>query len=691
MRILSASSCSEGGSRARLITCAGLGLFALMAGSSPAQDAVSATAQRDQDLTRLSLEELMEIQIPSVTSASKFEQKITEAPAAVTVITSDDVDKYGYRTLADMLRSVRGFYVRNDRSYSYLGVRGFNPPGDFNGRFLLLVDGHRVNENIFDSALIGNEAIIDVDSIDRVEVIRGPSSSLYGNNAFFGVINIVTKTGHQLDGVEGSVSAGSFDTYKGRFSAGKKFENGFEFYFSGSLLASEGQRDLFFPEFDTPETNHGIVNHSDADRARNFLLTASYADFTLQGAYSSRNKDLPTASFGTVFNDAHSNQTDTQTYLDLKYQHKFFDEWDVLARVNYNEYTYDGIFPYNDVLPNDPERVVLSRDYALGQWLGSEVQITRKFFDLHTITVGAEYRDNITQKQLNTNLKPFEEILSDDRSSQEYGLYGQGEFVIFPELMLNAGVRFDRSYRFGNDVDPRIGLIYHPQKTTALKALYGEAFRRPNAYEAYYSGPPFEINPNLGPERIRTYEAVFEQQFLTNFRFTADAYHNEIRDLIVEQIDPRNGLQVFENVDRADTTGVEFELEAREPETGTRGRVSYTYQETSNADTGRELTDSPRQLAKLGVIVPFFEDRLDAGFELQYSSSALTLRDNRAGAYWLGNVTLLSQKIVPNLEVSVSIYNLFDQHYGFPGGPEHVQDIIVQDGRTFRVKATYRY
>jgi iron complex outermembrane receptor protein len=656
-----------------------------------AQEAVNGSAQLRRDLTELSLEDLMKIQIPSVTSASKFEQKITEAPAAVTVITSDDVTKYGYRTLAEMLDSVRGFYVRNDRSYSYLGVRGFSPPGDFNGRFLLLVDGHRVNENIFDSALIGNEAIVDVDSIDRVEVIRGPASSLYGNDAFFGVINVVTKTGHQLNGVEGSASAGTFDTFKGRFAVGKRFENGIEFYFSGSVLGSEGQRNLFFPEFDSPATNHGIVNHSDSDRAQNLLLTISYEDFTLQGAYSTRDKDIPTASFGTVFNDARSHETDTQSYLDLKYQHRFFDEWDVLARVNYNEYQYFGIFPYDNVLPDDPSRIVLSKDSALGQWLGAEAQITRKFFDKHTLTIGAEYRDNITQKQTNINISPREQILNSERSSGDYGLYGQGEFTIVPQLLLNAGGRFDRSYKFGNTFEPRIGLIYHPYKTTSLKALYGEAFRRPNAYEAYYSGPPFEINPNLRPEKIRTYEGVFEQQFATNFRFTADVYHNEISDLISEQLDPSNGLQVFKNVERANASGVELEVEGREPTTGVRGRVSYAFQETEDSKTGEELTDSPRQLAKFNLIVPLFDDRFDTGFELQYTSSTRTLAGRRSGAFWLANLTLFTQKIVTNLEVSASIYNLFDQRYGFPGGPEHVEDIIVEDGRTFRVKVTYRY
>src|SRR4030042_6440423 len=142
------------------------------------------------DLTQLGIEELMEIEVATVYGASKYEQKVTEAPSSVTVITADEIKKYGYRTLADILRSVRGFYVTNDRNYSYVGCRGFARPGDYNSRVLVLVDGHRINDNVYDSVLVGLEFILDVDLIDRVEIIRGTSSSLYGTAAFFAVINI---------------------------------------------------------------------------------------------------------------------------------------------------------------------------------------------------------------------------------------------------------------------------------------------------------------------------------------------------------------------------------------------------------------------------------------------------------------------------------------------------------------------
>src|SRR5947199_5850293 len=162
-------------------------------------------ATKPSEPTEISLEELMKMEIPVVEAASKYKQKITEAPSSVTIITSDEVKKYGHRTLADILRTVPGMYVTYDRNYSFLGVRGFNLGGD-NNRILLLVDGHRLNNSLSDSAFIGTEFIVDVDLIDRVEVIRGPGSSLYGNNAFFGVVNVITRRGHDLtgNGAEGS-------------------------------------------------------------------------------------------------------------------------------------------------------------------------------------------------------------------------------------------------------------------------------------------------------------------------------------------------------------------------------------------------------------------------------------------------------------------------------------------------------
>ena len=161
------------------------------------------------DLFGMNLDQLMKVEVPVVYGASKHEQKITEAPSAVSIITADDIKKSGHRTLREILNGVRGFYVTFDRMYSYIGVRGVNRPGDFGGRVLITVDGHRMNDPIYDSALSGTDAFLDVDMIDRVEVIRGPGSSLYGNNAVFAVINVITRKASTFQWGEVSGSVGS--------------------------------------------------------------------------------------------------------------------------------------------------------------------------------------------------------------------------------------------------------------------------------------------------------------------------------------------------------------------------------------------------------------------------------------------------------------------------------------------------
>jgi iron complex outermembrane receptor protein len=173
----------------------------------PAAARAQSTSQDISKVSKLTIEQLLEVELTS--TASKFQQEVTHAPASVTVVTADDIRRHGYRTLAEGLNSVRGFYTTYDRNYSYIGVRGFARPGDYNTRVLLLIDGHRLNEPTYDMAAIGTDFPIDVSLIDRVEAIRGPGSSLYGASAFFGVINVITKTGSSHAGTRVDASAGS--------------------------------------------------------------------------------------------------------------------------------------------------------------------------------------------------------------------------------------------------------------------------------------------------------------------------------------------------------------------------------------------------------------------------------------------------------------------------------------------------
>jgi outer membrane receptor for ferrienterochelin and colicins len=661
------------------IACTMLSLF--LPRSVPASTGDEAIAT-GRDLTDLSVEELMQIEVATVYSASKFEQKVTEAPSSVSIVTADEISKYGYRTLVDLLRSQRSFHITYDRDYHYAGVRGFGRSGDYNSRILLLVDGHRINDNLYDSAPIGTEFPVDLDLIDRVEIIRGPGSSLYGNNAFFAVINIITRTGQDLATVEASGEAGSFDTWKGRLTFAKSFKNGLEALVSGTYYDSGGDR-LFFREFNSPENNNGITGHTDYDRSHSALARLAYGDVTLEGAYSSRTKGVPTSSFGKIFNDPRNRDIDTWWFADLKYAHSLWNRVDVTGRLFYDAYNYDGTGVFAETGVNI--------DRGRGRWWGGELQAAT-LLGRHRIVIGTEYRDNLRQDQVNFDEDPFQSHINDKRKSSTWAGYIQDQLTLHNKLILNAGIRYDYYSTFGSTVNPRLALIYTPFDGTVFKILYGSAFRAPNVYELYFDSPSLaqKGNPGLGPEKIKTYEVICEQYLGKRLRGTVTGFYYTIDNLIMQVTDPADDLAVYRNLDNAEVKGVEFELEGKW-DNGLTGRASYSFQDARDSNTDLALVNAPRHLAKINIIVPLLRKKLFLGIEEQFTGRRKTLAADYNKAFFITNLTLFSRNLLKNLELSATLYNLFDNRYSDPGGTEHIQDIIQQDGRTFRVKLTYRF
>ncbi|HEV2713794.1 MAG TPA: TonB-dependent receptor, partial [Terriglobales bacterium] len=395
--------------------------------------------QQTKDLGEASLEELANI---TVYTASRHVQKATEAPSSVTVVTRDEIQKYGYRTLADILRSVRGFDITYDRNFTYAGVRGINRPETYNSRVLLLIDGHRINNNIYEQAMLGTEFPLDVDLIERVEVVRGPSSSLYGTSAFFAVINVITRKPQQLSGWELSFEPESFGTYKGRASYGGKYQD-MDMVLSGGFYDSQGQT-LFYPEFNTPATDNGIARNADYDTYQHFLATVSLRGFTLQGVYSDRNKGIPTGAFGTLFNDSRSHTFDSERYLDLNYQRTMSRGWDLAARTSVGRHVYDGIYVYGPAAPGKSD--LLNYDFARGTWWSSELKLQHSL-ERHNLTFGTEFQENLQQDQGNYNINPFlPYIASRSPRSGIWAFYGQDEFALTRKISLSAGVRYDHYY-----------------------------------------------------------------------------------------------------------------------------------------------------------------------------------------------------------------------------------------------------
>jgi outer membrane receptor for ferrienterochelin and colicins len=637
------------------------------------------------ELAKLAIhEDLMLLEVETVIGASKFEQKITEAPSSVSIVTAEEFKKFGYRTLVEILQSVKSFYTNYDRNYSYAGARGFGRPGDYNDRILLLIDGHRTNGNVYGSALIGTEFPVDVDLFDRVEVIRGPGSSIYGSNAFFAVVNVITRKGRDLKGAEISGDVGSYNTNHERITYGNLLQNGLELIASGSLYNSAGQN-LYFSALDQPSTNNGVTNGTDFDRYQSAFLKLSYQGIDFESSYNSRTKGIPTGSYGTDFNNPNNQTVDGAFFTDLKYERKITDSTAVMVRFFFDHSDYTGDYIYSGVDIKDLER---------GEWWGGELKYSLSLNEVQKIVFGTEYQDNIQQLQQNYNESPYTLFLNDNTTSQIIAFYLQDEITLSKRLLLNAGVRYDHYETFGGTTNPRLGLIYTPYDTSTLKLIYGSAFRAPNNYELYYSSPgtpPLEENPNLKPETIKQYELVYEQYLPNRFRTSISGFYYTINDLISQTTDLSNGALVFQNIDKINATGVEFEAERKNP-FGIEGRVSYTYQDVRNSLTNDILTNSPRELVKILLSAPILKNTVYGSLEEQYVSKRLTLAGDFASEYFVTNLTLFSSRfLIMGLDISASVYNLFDTAYGDPGGPGQILDVIQQDGRNYRLKLTYSF
>jgi iron complex outermembrane receptor protein len=587
-----------------------------------------------------------------------------------------------------VLRSVRGFYVINDRNYSYVGVRGLSLPGDYNARILFLLDGHRVNDNIFDGAYVGTEFPVDVDLIGRIEIIRGPNSSVYGTGAFVAVINVITKRGRDLRATEVSTEAGSQNSYKGRVSFGGRFDSGLETLLSGSFYNSQGNSRLFYPEFDSPATNNGIAENADGDQSYSLFADVIYRDFNIHVVDASRTKHIPTASFGTVFNDPRTRTTDARSYVDIQYHHTF-GTWETLVRASYDWYGYHGIYIYDYAGKGIPPYTE-NYDAANGSWWDFQGDASRIFFKRHRVTLGTEFRQDIGQHQENYDIQPYFLYLDDHRAARVAAVYFQDEYSILRNLSFVAGLRSDWHEKFGNTLSPRLGVVFTPKPNTDIKASYSWAFRAPNSYESFYAVKDTNTaNPLLKPERIRSWELDVEHRFGKKYSVSGAGFLNRIDDLIEQNRDPLTGNPYYVNASTVQTKGVEFELSARWPG-GMEGALAHTLQDSRNIVAGDPLTNSPKNLTKASFSIPLFRKKLFASADAQYVSRRITVSQTDMGGFFIMNMTVFSRKLTEKFDLSGGFYNLFDKHYADSGGLEHVQTSIPQDGRSFRIKLTYR-
>ncbi|MBA2354600.1 MAG: TonB-dependent receptor, partial [Acidobacteria bacterium] len=629
----------------------------------------------------LSLEELMGLDAGQVYGASERLQPVTEAPASVSFITAEEIARFGYRTLADILRGVRGMYVSNDRNFSLMGARGFGKPGDYNSRILLLVNGHRVNDNVFGQAEIGAEFGMDPALFERVEIIRGPASSLYGDSAFLAVVNVITKTGASLNGGSLTLETGSLGTQLVRGSGGHSFPNGFDVAFSGTYENIDGVDQLYFPALDTPEMNNGVAEHLDGERMRQFYGRLAYKGLAVTSAYGARRKTVPTASFNSIFNEQDDPQqtTDRHTLVDAEYA-RILGATRVAVRWSFDRFTYDGIYPIPSGDPDFPKLVALNTVDGTRWTLGA--RLTRALTGNQTVTAGVEYFNNLRQNQVSKYVEPDFTFADFPRTSQQHALYIQDEVKLTRWLILNGGLRYD-GYEDFTRVTPRTAVIVMPSPTQSFKYLFGSAFRAPSAYElnTAYFGPSVL---NLRPESIDTHELVWERYTDDWLRTSLSGYWYKA-DRLLDLVPDPDALFLISYVNQGEVqaSGVEFEAQMR-LKWGWQAFTSYAAQRATDHETRLDLPNSPHHMAKGRVSIPAFGPSAFVSVESLFMSSRGTVAGNRVGPVGLVNVTLL-QPLGRRWELVGTVRNLFDADYADPASSSHVQDVIPRNGRTARI------
>jgi len=622
-----------------------------------------------------------------VVSAAKYAQPVSEAPSYVTIITDDQIEKFGYRTLGDALDSVAGLYMVNDRYYNYAGVRGFLRSEDYNTRLLVMIDGHSINEDVYGGAYFDEWSPIDISLVKRIEVVRGPGSALYGSNAFFAVINVITKNADEIKGINTSIAGGSFNTNKETFSYGGSSDDGIKTVVAGSIYNSEGNKKLIFDreDFIAPPAKDVVSENCDYKDAYNTFVKLEKGDYSFSAAASHRLKGIPTGAYLTILNDPESRTEDWRRYLELKYRTRLDSATNLNMRAYFDQYDYVG--DYNIDYPP----VTLNKDIAMSSSYGSEVSLDLALTDNNRLLLGGEYQDHTNNRLINYDDDPnYFEYLDDSDPRSNSSLYVQDE-IKFDGSALTLGLRNDFYTGTTAQLNPRLAYIINPYEAGTLKFLYGRAFRTPSMYEKIYIlAGTYKGNEDLRPEVIYNYEMAYEHRLDRTLTCSISMYKYDIHDLIDQIMDPSDGLLVFQNISRVDASGVE--LTARK-EFGPSfyGFLAYANQRAMDASNGSALSNSPENNARAGIVFPVINDKTTLSTQLKHVGSMKTNMNEFTYPYLLADMSLLAKDVFELSAISVSIYNLFDTKYTVPGSPAGVLDKIQQDGRSFTIKVTKEF
>jgi outer membrane receptor protein involved in Fe transport len=661
------------------------------------------------------LEGLSLVPVEEVEAASRASESVEDAPASVTIIPSQELRGMGYPTVWAALRGVRGVYLSDDRGYATVGFRGFSRPGDYGNRVLVLLDGQPMNDNWVWSSYVGYDLRTDIDDVERIEVVRGPGSVLYGTGAFSGVINVVTRPRDAKPGYELGVSTADYGVARARARAAYSFGHDAGLWTSVSASHAAG-RDFFFPEYasSTPPSIAGNARGVDGFDTATWTGRAWWKSLTAQWSLNAHDKHLPAGQFDTIFGDERTHQTDTRGMFEVRLEPQITTSFQSLSRAHVNYYSYKGEFAG---LP-DNDTGGLSRTTFYGLWAGVEQRFLWSPISALRLTVGGEFQNHFKADQLIANeviVAPATTLVpvDDHRSFQIGAGYLVADVTPSPRVKISAGTRLDAYSTFGTSLNPRIALILRPYDAGNVKLIFGKAFRAPSTYELFYSQPGTLIaNPNLAPEQIYSAEIEYSHRFSPNVVGLVSVYENYITGLITQATLPGSDTPQYQNTNvPVATLGGEVEIR-KDWKEGWMASASYSYQRSlylasesaesllkleKNHDL-REVPNAPDHLASLRAGAPIINRALMAMTRIAFSGQRYDRNEKptdgpqlKSDPAVVWDLVLTGSEQRWNLRYALGIYNVLDWRYSVPVSPEFRQNMIVQNGRTLLASASVTF
>lgn len=621
--------------------------------------------------------------LQEVTAASRTTQDVEDAPASVTLVTAEELRVLGAQTLYEALGGVRGVYGSSDRTYEALGVRGFARPGDYGNRVLVTLDGHALNDDLLGASYVGLDLMPDLLDLERVEVVRGPGSALYGSNAFFGVINLVTRSGETTRPPHVSVASVGERGLRGRAGAsGKLGEAGGWWLSAGGVSGQGGVVDGDSGPVDAYRTVDADAVTSAGLRGR--LWAGAW---TVEAYGNWRDKQIPTGAFETALADPRARSEDGRGFAEVRFEPALGERVRLSSRVWVDHYRFRGAYPYEDT------DVSLVRDTWDGTWAGAEARVLADVADWLRLTAGLEGDLHLAAHLTGSDVSGT--YLDASPGVSAVGAYVQADLAPSDAVAATVGGRLDHYSTFGAAVSPRLALLWRPGAAHTLKVLGGRAYRAPSVYELTYNddGVTQVAAPDLGPERIWTAEAEWTTRATEVVAVTGTVFYNRMDDLVELEVLEDGQTLRYDNVDGAvQAAGVEAEVR-RDWRKGWMLAATASGQKATEgalAESGR-LTNSPLALVGVRAAAPVVPGSVTAATRLRVESSRLDTEGYTTDPTLLWDLVFTGRVPSIGLEWGAGAKNLLDSRVSWPGGEDLPAAQVSQPGRVVYAEATVTF